>query len=93
MECVNNTTDTGRGMVMYLQSDLDYNLQDLDQPGYTEAQVVEVKLDRGQKVVIASVYRSPNSSPENNQQLNALIRQIGAQPSDFKIILGDFNFP
>ena len=93
MECINNTTDIGRGMVMYLQSNLNYSLQDIDQQGYTEAHVVEVKLDRGQKVVIASVYRSPNSSPENNQQLNTLIRQIGAQPSDFKIILGDFNFP
>ena len=46
-----------------------------------------------QPVLIGSIYRSPSSSTDNNDNLNTLLSTMCARSEPYKIILGDFNFP
>ena len=50
------------------------------------------KLDNSDKLLIGNVYRSPNSSPENNKNLNVLLKSA-MQASYFHVLItGDFNY-
>ena len=84
--------DQGRGMIIYLKQHLSYKLllaEDITE-GVQEVQMIELKLEE-EKSVVCSVYRSPNSTRENNDKINSLLLKI-AENDDF-IIVGDFNYP
>ncbi len=44
-------------------------------------------LDRN--ITLHAVYRSPNTSQENNRKINEFVQRVG----DNVIVIGDFNYP
>ncbi|XP_072037662.1 uncharacterized protein [Amphiura filiformis] len=53
----------------------------------------EIRLKDGDKLLLGCIYRSPNSSMGNNQQLNQLINKACTRQNSHLLIVGDFNFP
>ncbi len=51
----------------------------------------EIKLSNNDKILVGSIYRSPNSSSENTSNLNTFLKQLKL-PSHV-LIGGDFNYP
>ena len=82
-------TDKGRGMLLFLRDDLDYRPIDTSSK-IDELLYVLFKLQI-ETLFLASVYRSPNSSTENNIMINDFIRQE-SQRSNF-LMIGDLNLP
>ena len=82
-------TDKGRGMLLFLRDDLDYRPIDTSSK-IDELLYVSIKLQM-ETLFLASVYRSPNSSTENNIMINDFIRQE-SQRSNF-LMIGDLNLP
>ena len=77
-------------MLIHIRDDIDFQEQ-ITGPAVLEIQIVDHKLG-DMKRCLMSVYRSPNSTTENNSRLNEKIRTLGE--SDRKrIILGEFNYP
>ena len=83
----------GRGMIMYVHNDLtNFNLHNFEFD-FQEAQFECLKLGRGQKLLIGSMYRSPTSTNVNNENLNVLLDIIMQQEPTNVLLTGDFNFP
>ena len=76
-------------MLFYIRKDIDYK-EINDESGFEELQVYNLLLTK-REVVIASTYRSPSSTPENNYNLNNFLRSIGSNRSRY-IVLGDLNY-
>jgi hypothetical protein len=55
--------------------------------------VVECRQEDGSRLLIGLIYRSPNSSAENTQKLNELMKKITELGATHVMIMGDFNFP
>ena len=82
-------TDKGRGLLLFLSHDVDYRPIDTSSK-IDELLYVSIKLQR-ETLFLASVYRSPNSSTENNIMINDFIRQE-SQRSNF-LRIGVLNHP
>ena len=82
----------GRGMCLYIRSLLEYKIMELDTT-FDEYLAVEIKLKDDNKVMFVGVYRSPNSSKENNGNLLKLMNELSVQHSQKRLILcGDINY-
>ena len=86
-----NIKEEGRGMLMYIKDHLDYTIMDKGKE-ISEAQVAKILLEKGQQIILVSVYRSPNSNQENNKKINDFIRDICKESKNI-IIAGDTNYP
>ena len=64
-------------------------------PNITDFIACEIKLDRGEKLLFCSVYRSPNSTKEYSKQINDTMRQLCDQGQIYRhiIFVGDYNYP
>ena len=91
MESTITDTAQGRGLLLYLRKDLDYSITDFAQQ-VAEVQVADIMLGQNKKISLASIYRSPNSSRENNQMINLFVKDL-AQRNEHTIITGDLNYP
>ena len=60
---------------------------------FEEHLTVCIKLENDEELTITCIYRSPSSTPENNNALCRLIKEIDGRPEQLKIISGDFNYP
>ena len=65
-----NPNEKGRSMLLYIRKDIE-NKEIDDDSGFDELQVFNLILTEGE-FVIASTYRSPSSTHENNSNLNNL---------------------
>ena len=54
---------------------------------------VDILLKSGKKIAVGVVYRSPNSSFENNEKLLTLLTNFVSKNCERMIIMGDFNLP
>ena len=52
---------------------------------------VKIKV-KNSNLLFGCVYRSPNSSPENNIKLNSLIQSAFNLNASMTVIVGDFNY-
>lgn len=87
-------TSTGRGMLMYIKNNLHYNI--LDPHLFTqvcEAQFAQIKVEGGEDLLFISMYRSPNSTEENNNNFNKLISQVNDKHYKHILLAGDMNYP
>ena len=77
----------GGGIVVYVKSSI--ICHEIETPSeIIQVAAVQTKMtDHGLNIYV--VYRSPNSSVENNIQINDFIRSVPAN----SIIVGDFNYP
>ena len=54
---------------------------------------VKIHLNNNDNLIIGCVYRSPNSSPENNDNFLALLAHVADTDPSHLLILGDVNLP
>ena len=52
-----------------------------------------MKLKGKETLLVGSFYRSPNSTTENNDNLNELLEKISEKTISHVLLLGDFNYP
>ena len=57
-----------------------------------EAMIIELNINKTEKIAIALIYRSPSSSIENNAEVIAQLESICKMKAKSKVIVGDFNF-
>ena len=76
-------------MLFYIRKDIDYKEINKDS-GFEKLQVYNL-LQTKAEAVIASTYRSPSSTPENNYNLNNVFRSIEPNRSRY-IVLGDIIY-
>ena len=76
-------------MLFYIRKDIGYKDMN-DESGFEELQVHTLLLTKT-KIVIASTYGSPSSTPENSYNLYNFLGSIGSNLSRY-IVLGDMNY-
>ena len=83
-----------RGVGMYVRRELGAQQVVLrgGQAEAVESVWCEVPLQDDDKLLLGTVYRSPNSTPENNKRLNDLMKVLICDRSHV-LITGDFNHP
>ena len=90
----NGFNPTGRGLLLYIKSDLSFS--EVTLPPFNELEQVSVLIHTGKKesVLVQCVYRSPNSSDNTLQELDVLFKtsKVNNTTPTYRIILGDFNF-
>ena len=92
VEALNTDREVGRGMLLYVKDGLSYNLRCMGEE-VTEVQTLALTLEDGKELLFCSAYRSPNSSNENNENFNNLIRHLGQECKDYAVFMGDMNYP
>ena len=81
-----------RGTVIYTHSSLkatDYVLTS----EFADSIWVKIHLNNNDNLIIGCVYRSPNSTPENNDNFLALLSRVAETDPSHLLILGDVNLP
>lgn len=84
-------TDKGRGLLVYVRRELFVIEVEMSQQ-YCEYLCIEVKCKSG-SVLIASIYRSPNTCGEGNDNLLKVMEEICNKDTKYKVLLGDYNMP
>lgn len=76
---------------MYLRDTISFNqIYPAQARDFTNSVWIEINNNHGQPTVIGLVYRSPNSSRENNYRLYGCMDELSGRNL---ILMGDFNFP
>lgn len=83
--------DEGRGMLMYIKNTVSYTEMKLP-VAFREYQCIQV-IGGDSKIVVLSVYRSPNSNSENDKELNDLLKEAKKLDHTHLVIMGDMNYP
>ena len=89
-----NVAENSRGVAIYVKNTLSSTVNvELTDHLFTESVWVSIQLSEKDTFLIGGVYRSPQSSTENNDLLLDLLQKAkGANFSNI-LILGDFNLP
>ena len=88
----NLSNNIGRGTIIYTSNRLNASSASMDTQ-YTESTWIRIKLRGEESPLIGCVYRSPQSTPANNEQLRNLIKNENQDNLTHLMILGDFNYP
>ena len=91
---INLNNNIGRGIILYVRNDMiveEIDLQKGNEP-FNECLSAELTVNKKEKLLIAIVYRSPNSSETNNQSLLELLQLIANTKYPTKVVAGDFNY-
>jgi len=80
----NNLQENGRGIVNYVRSDLVCR-QYIPQTPFTESLLLELQLQNNFKVIVGTIYRSPNSRPDNDNDLLTFINNFSSSVYDSMI--------
>ena len=92
MHEVNHLNNTGRGIITYTREGLNVQLLE-PKKSFEEYLGLQIDLRNGDKLQLYTIYRSPNSSNENNDHLLDLLRNISENEPSHLVIVGDFNLP
>ena len=84
----------GRGIVLYFKQELNAEeCYEFNTHNFKESLWCTFKDGNNKKVLVGCVYRSPNSSLDNNELLYSLLMKDEIQCYNKICIMGDFNFP
>ena len=84
----------GKGVALYMHNSLNHSAcPNMDGESLDCSAWSLVKMIDGKRLLLGVVYRSPNSSDDNNQNLLKILRLAATVPHDFLMICGDFNLP
>ena len=84
--------EPGRGMIMYIKTGLTYSPVNM-KTNFCESLSVEIDINKSDKLLVTSIYRSPRFSKEECINLNNLFKEISERQCSHTLIMGDFNFP
>ena len=86
--------DNSRGVAIYVVNSLSSTLNlNLTEYSYSESVWVNIRLENRDSLLIGGIYRSPQSSDENNKLLFDLLNKLKEETYSNIIIMGDFNMP
>lgn len=98
-DCVTNIGDAqasqgGRGVILYIRKVFNAQQVFLSGPNKDVLESVwcEVPLEGKDKLLLGTVYRSPNSTTANNTALNSMLKDM-VEGRTHVLITGDFNYP
>ena len=89
----NLDNDNVRGVALYVKSILKPLEVEIDGNKAAEAVWARVNLRGRDSLLVGSIYRSPNSSPENNELFNKLFNAASNSGHSHILIMGDCNHP
>ena len=84
----NIENETGRGVLLLMHNSL--NAMEIKFK-FQEAIFVEIPLSDRKKGLVGCIYRSPNSSSENNDELCKELKELNKE-FDSILVMGDFNY-
>ena len=84
-------TNIGRGVSIYVKKHIISEQVYLNQT-YNESVWLRLRPNNHTKIIVGCIYRSPNSSPENNGNLVKIIQEACKLNANHHLILGDFNY-
>ena len=86
-----NLSVNGRGIIIYVHKTLkSFKLE--TNTSFQEAIWVNIVINNSDPLVVGCVYRSPNSSNENNDKLFKMLKTMTENKSQ-ALVMGDFNLP
>ena len=91
-ETFHNLEDGGRGICLYIKTDMKPNKLDVKTEG-EEFAFATCSTGNKETMIIGLVYRSPNSTVINNEQICRALLEVADKKPDHLVIFGDFNFP
>jgi len=81
-----------RGVMLYVKKNLKPSI--LSTTGECEEAVwAEVKLNKSDRLILGVIYRSPNSTPGNDNDLRKVLLEISEFKASHILMMGDFNHP
>lgn len=84
--------NSGRGLLLYVASDIDVSLIDIP-IAYIECIFLVLKGTRySNSLLIGNIYRSPNSTLENDNKLFDQLQYVELNYQIPKLLVGDFNY-
>ena len=84
----------GKGAAIYIKDTLNHSACPLlDRAGFDCAVWCTVLLSDGKRLLIGVVYRSPNSTDDNNERMLEIMKMASNVKTDYLTVCGDFNFP
>ena len=88
----NNLDESHRGIINYVRKDLICK-QITVGISCDECITIKLQVNNNCKLYLATIYRSPNSSVENDKAILEFIDTFGSRNVGYKLLLGDFNCP
>ncbi|XP_071944903.1 uncharacterized protein [Antedon mediterranea] len=88
------TDQLGRGVCIYTNKVLKATSVNFDTQvnNFNESVWCEIRLENEENILVGCIYRSPNSSKENNDALLELISTACRRKYPYLLITGDFNY-
>ncbi|XP_060606940.1 uncharacterized protein LOC132759227 [Ruditapes philippinarum] len=82
-----------RGTLLFVRDYLEVTeYKKLNENSAKEAIWCEIKINNLEKLLVGLVYRSPNSSAENNVAINEMISALNNETQSRVVVMGDFNY-
>ena len=91
-EVFHNMRKEGRGIVLYVKEELKASMVEELESEAMESIFVDCRLQDNKTLRVGLMYRSPNSSAENNEALNDLLSKASDQKNFHLLVMGDFNY-
>ena len=84
----------GRGVALYVMNTLNHSAYPaVDGLAFDCSVWTKIKLAGNKSLLVGVVYRSPNSTNENNQNMLQVLRTAASANCQYLTICGDFNLP
>ena len=91
-EVFHNMRKEGRGLVLYVKEELKASMVEELASDAMESIFVDCHLQDNKTLRVGLMYRSPNSSTENNKAFNDLLSKASDQKNFHLLVMGDFNY-
>ncbi|CAG2205678.1 unnamed protein product [Mytilus edulis] len=89
----NLDVDTGRGLLLYIDKQLDASQVHMNTE-FQENLFIKINLNQSDQLLLGLIYRSPsNRSQEYTKQLNLLTTEACNKGYSHILIMGDYNYP
>ena len=88
------TNDSGRGMLLYIKNNIQYQKLDIFSITNTNpSDIIVLELVLKENIILMCVYRSPNSTPDDSNNISRSLKILLRHFSLNLLVVGDFNYP
>ena len=84
----------GKGAAIYVKNTLNHSAcPPIDKTNFDCSAWCTVLLSDRKRLLVGVVYRSPNSTDDNNEKMLEVLRRASSIKADYLMVCGDFNLP
>ena len=84
----------GKGAALYVKNNLNHSACPiLDKADFDCAAWCNILLTDGKRLLVGVIYRSPNSTTDNNGRMLEILKTASKTKCDYLMVCGDFNLP